>query len=185
MPFDHFDLIAGCYDRAGPFNLSEPFLGYLTLSSENLLLDAGGGTGRVALALRGLVREVFVADVSRGMLRRAAMKGLAAVNSPAESLPFPPESVDRVVMVDALHHVSDQYLTIKELWRVLAPGGRIVIIEPDIDKLVTKLIALIEKILMMRSHFLSGEKISALFIDPDASIHLCKDGFNVILIAEK
>jgi ubiquinone/menaquinone biosynthesis C-methylase UbiE len=90
-----------------------------------------------------------------------------------------------VVMVDALHHVSNQCLTVNELWRVLAPGGRIVIIEPDIDKPVTKLIALIEKILMMRSHFLSGEKIRALFIDPDASVHLFNEGFNVILIAEK
>ena len=185
MPFNHFDLIAGCYDRAGTFNLSETFLGYLSLSSDNLLLDAGGGTGRVALALRDLVREVFVADVSRGMLRRAAMKGLAAVNSPAESLPFPPESINRVVMLDALHHVINQYLTIKELWRVLAPGGRILIIEPDIDKLVTKLIALIEKILMMRSHFLAGEKIRALFFDLDATIHLFKDGSNVILLVEK
>ena len=88
-------------------------------------------------------------------------------------------------MLDALHHVINQYLTIKELWRVLAPGGRILIIEPDIDKLVTKLIALIEKILMMRSHFLSGEKIRALFFDLDATIHLFKDGSNVILIVEK
>ena len=185
MPLSHFDLIAGCYDRAGPFKLSEKFLGYLSLSSHNLLLDAGGGTGRVAAALRYLAREAFVVDVSRGMLRQAAIKGLATVNSPAEFLPFPPGSIDRVVMVDALHHVSDQCLTINELWRVLAPGGRIVIVEPNIHMLATKLIALAEKMLLMRSHFLSGEKIRALFIDLDAIIHLVNDGSNIVLIAEK
>jgi ubiquinone/menaquinone biosynthesis C-methylase UbiE len=92
-----------------------------------------------------MVREVFVADLSRGMLRRAAGKGLATVCTPAESLPFPSGSFDRIIMMDALHHVIDQRQTAGELWRVLAPGGRIVIVEPDIRKFIVKLLAIAKR----------------------------------------
>ncbi len=185
MPFDHFNFIAGFYDWAGKFTVTEPLFGFLALSPNSLVLDAGGGTGRVAAEIRGMVREVFVADISRGMLRRAAGKGLPAVCSPAESLPFLAGSFDRVIMVDALHHVLNQERTAHELWRVLASGGKIVIVEPDIHKFVTRLIAIGEKLLRMRSHFLSGAEIASLFANADAKTSIHSDEFNVIFIAEK
>jgi len=45
-------------------------------------------------------------------------------------------SFDRVLMVDALHHVVNQAETICELYRVLKPGGRLVIEEPDLRNLL-------------------------------------------------
>jgi demethylmenaquinone methyltransferase/2-methoxy-6-polyprenyl-1,4-benzoquinol methylase len=185
MPFDHFNLIAGFYDRGGQFRVSEFLLGLLALSTNCFLLDAGGGTGRAAAALHSMVKDVFVADPARGMLRRAAGKGLATVCAPAESLPFPSGSFERIIMVDALHHVIDQGQTACELFRILAPGGRIVIIEPDIRKPIVRFIAIGEKVLLMRSHFLTCEKITALFSDLEAKIGVYYEGFNVILIAEK
>jgi len=185
MPFDHFGIIARFYNRAGKFQVSERLFGLLCLSPDSLLLDAGGGTGRVAAALISMVKQVFVADISRGMLCRAAGKGLASVCAPAEWLPFPSGSLERVIMVDALHHVLDQSRTARELLRVLTHGGRIVIVEPDIRKFTVKAIAIGEKALLMRSHFLTGEKIAALFTDPEARTCLVYEGFNVICVVEK
>lgn len=185
MPFDHFNLVAGLYDRSAQFTLNEQLLQLLAISPENILLDAGGGTGRVASAFRGLVRKVIVADLSLGMLRHALSKGLASVYTPVEHLPFQSMSFDRVVMVDVLHHVFDHRLTAYELWRVLNPGGRILIIEPDFRKFIVKLLALGEKALLMRSHFLSCEKIAALFKNENAHVDIINFGHDVIVLVEK
>jgi ubiquinone/menaquinone biosynthesis C-methylase UbiE len=185
MPFDHFNLIASFYDRAGEFIIYEPLLGLLALSPEDLFLDVGGGTGRVAAAIRGMVQKVFVVDVAWGMLRRAAGKGLAVVCSPAESLPFPSDCITRILILDALHHVLDQPLVARELSRVLAPGGRILVVEPDIHKLSAKLIAIGEKLLLMRSHFLTNEEITSLFSALDLKVTTYNDAFNLFVVAEK
>jgi ubiquinone/menaquinone biosynthesis C-methylase UbiE len=185
MPFDHFNIIAGCYDRVGNFIIKEPLLGLLALSTSNLLLDAGGGTGRVAAALQDKVRDVIVADTSRGMLQRAAGKGLNVVNAQAESLPLPSGSIDRILMMDALHHMADQRIAASELWRVLAPGGRVLIVEPDIRRMLAKVIAISEKLLLMRSHFLPCAEIAALFASSEAKVESYFDEFNIFLVAEK
>ena len=185
MPFDHFNLIAGIYDKAGEFRVSELVLGLLSLAQGDLILDAGGGTGRIAAALRGGARDVVVADPSRGMLRRAVNKGLAAICAPVESLPFSSGSFERVIMVDAFHHVADQRQAARELWRVIAPGGRIVIIEPNIHKNLVKVIAVGEKVLLMRSHILTGEKIMAFFEGWNGKISLFYEEMNCYVLAEK
>ena len=185
MPFEHFDLIAGLYNRTAQFSAPASLLTLLELQPDHLLLDAGGGTGRVAEALCRLVRRVIVVDLSRGMLRHASYKDLATACAPVEHLPFTSSVFNRIIMVDALHHVSNQHQTISELWRVLAPGGRIVIIEPDIHKFAVKLIAIGEKVLLMRSHFLPVEKIIALFSNQKAQPRIVIDDFNVWVCAEK
>lgn len=48
-----------------------------------------------------------------------------------EELPLPDSSIDRVLMVHALEFAENPRETLKELWRVLAPGGRLVIVVPN------------------------------------------------------
>ncbi len=185
MPFDHFNLIAGLYNCTAQFNPPALLLDLLALPPSGLLLDAGGGTGHVAKALHSRVREVVVADISRGMLRHAVDKGLTTACAPAEYLPFVTGAFDRIIMVDALHHVFDQRQTITELWRVLAPGGRVVIIEPDIRRFSIKLVALVEKLLLMRSHFLDGEQIANLFRNCDVQVRIIQNELNILILVEK
>jgi ubiquinone/menaquinone biosynthesis C-methylase UbiE len=186
LPFDHFNAIAGLYNRAASFQASPALLQLLDLSEEIRLLDAGGGTGRVAKSLRNKVSMAVVADLSTGMLKYAHQKDLPSVCTPSEKLPFSSQSFERVIMIDALHHVIDQRSTVEEMWRVLSPGGKILIIEPDIHKFVMKLVAVGEKILLMRSHFLAHEKIKALFAGKTASIRIEKlDENQVMVLVEK
>ncbi|KQV35205.1 MULTISPECIES: class I SAM-dependent methyltransferase [unclassified Rhizobium] len=48
-----------------------------------------------------------------------------------EELPLPDSSIDRVLMVHSLEFAENPRETMKELWRVLAPGGRLVIVVPN------------------------------------------------------
>ncbi len=185
MPFDHFNLIAKFYDRGTEFMVDEELVQLLDLPAQCSLLDAGGGTGRVSAALLNKVRSVVVADPSAGMLGYAKKKGLVTVCAPGENLPFKENSFDRIIMVDALHHVRNQRQTADELWRAITPGGRILIIEPDIRRFAVKLIALGEKVLLMRSHFLSQEKIAALFREKGPTIKVVKSDWNVMVLIER
>jgi ubiquinone/menaquinone biosynthesis C-methylase UbiE len=172
MPFDHFGFLAPFYDRLIRFGEADSLIRHLGLPIEGRLLDAGGGTGRVAEALHEMSGQVIIADISLGMLRQAKLKGLQGVVSPLEALPFHDGVFERVLMVDALHHVMDQTGTALELLRVLMPGGRMVIVEPDIRQLPVKWIALFEKLMLMRSHFLSPTKIAHLFEDLGAQVKI-------------
>lgn len=48
-----------------------------------------------------------------------------------EELPLPDASIDRVLMVHSLEFAENPRETLKEIWRVLAPGGRLVIVVPN------------------------------------------------------
>ena len=184
MPFDHFDFIAPVFSRVGYASV-EDMLRHAALPTPGRVLDAGGGTGRVANAIREHAGEVVIADPSLGMLRQADRTRLGLACSHSESLPFPGETFERVIMVDALHHVIQQGQTAREMYRVLKPGGRIVIEEPDIRKFGVKLVAVAEKLLLMRSHFLSPDKIVDLFSfdSAKASVHATEG--NVWIVIEK
>lgn len=158
--FDHFDLLAPIYDWVIPPPDPVRLRGLLRLPTEGRVLEAGGGTGRVSSDLVPLVGTLVINDLSRPMLKQAQSKGpMHPVQSTVERLPFPDASFDRVFAVDALHHFSDHQAAIGELLRVLRPAGRMVIEEPDIRRLPVKLIALLEKLALMNSHFLTAEEI--------------------------
>jgi len=187
MPlFDHFSLAAPWYETFIRPKDPRTLAALIDLRPGGALLDAGGGTGRVAQFLGGLAAPLVVADSSCRMLQEARKKaGLRPVCSAAERLPFPDASFARVMMVDALHHVRDQRHTARELWRLLQPGGRLVIEEPDVRTAPVRLLALAERLALMRSHFLAPDDISGLFPYPDARVRVEAEGHTVWIVVEK
>ncbi|MFC1853474.1 class I SAM-dependent methyltransferase [candidate division CSSED10-310 bacterium] len=184
---NHFDILAPYYDRFIGSPEPRRLKKLLQLPVSGRLLDAGGGTGRISEHLRSQVGQLVICDLSLKMLTQARhLKALSAIQAHTEQLPFPEESFERIVVVDAFHHFCDQKLALHELLRVLKPGGRLVIEEPDKKKFVVKLVALAEKLAFMKSQFYSPEEIRAMVISPGLSTTIIRTGgFAAWVVVEK
>ena len=120
--------------RAAPYAAS---LGDLTRGSVEALLDAAGcvagtrvldvgtGPGFVALAAAARGAVVTGVDQSVAMVAIARSKGVRAVAASVEALPFGDASYDAVVGGYLLNHLPRPESAVRELARVLRPGGRL------------------------------------------------------------
>jgi SAM-dependent methyltransferase len=94
------------------------------------ILDVGCGTGAnlQMLSKFGVAEGV---DVSAAALDFCRARGLAAVRQgAAESLPYEDSSFDLVTGLDVVEHLDDDIVGLKEMRRVLRPGGRVVLFVP-------------------------------------------------------
>jgi ubiquinone/menaquinone biosynthesis C-methylase UbiE len=95
------------------------------------VLDVGCGTGQLAHRLRMANPRVRVVgcDFSAGMLRaaRARDRGVAWVRGDALRLPFATAAFDAVVSTQAFHWFPDQAAALREIARVLRPGGAFIL----------------------------------------------------------
>jgi demethylmenaquinone methyltransferase/2-methoxy-6-polyprenyl-1,4-benzoquinol methylase len=179
-----FDRIAPHYDRLLGAPPPERLRDLLELPCPGWMLDAGGGTGRAAAALLPMVGRMAVNDLSLPMLRGAAARGgMLPVQARVERLPYPDAAFQRILVVDAFHHFADQHGAARELARVLAPGGRLVIEEPDIRRVSVKLIALGEWLLRMGSRFRTPEWMRALLEAQGLDAHVHIDGATAWVVA--
>lgn len=102
-------------------------LAVLRIERVRRVLDVGCGTGQLAHRLRLTNARVHVVgcDFSLGMLRAARDRDrrVAWVQGDAVRLPFASEAFDAVVSTQAFHWFPDQRAALREIARVLRPGG--------------------------------------------------------------
>ncbi len=172
-----FDFLAPFYDHVISPKEQEPLHTPLNLPADGWLLDAGGGTGRASSALASQIDHMVICDLSYSMLSKAREKGVRnLVQASSKRLPFAAETFERVLVVDALHHMDDQPGSVAQLLRALKPGGRMLIEEPDIHLFGVKLIALFETLALMKSKIHKPEEIKAMVEANGASATLDSDG---------
>ena len=105
------------------------------------LLDVGSGAGEFVIEVAGSVEGVRAVGIDRSdamvaaATARAREAGVAVefVVGDAQHLDFPDGSFDRVNCSRVLLHLEDARAAVGEMARVLAPDGRLAIIEPDHD----------------------------------------------------
>lgn len=115
-------------------------VGRLPLEERGLVLDAASGTCDVALEIihqaPGTLR-VVAADLSEEMLRRGRRKILSGppggrislVGAACETLPLPDVRFNGAIIAFGIRNVADRQAAMKELFRILRPGGKLVVLE--------------------------------------------------------
>lgn len=104
------------------------------------VLDLAGGTGDIAVLLKeriGAEGSVVLGDINAGMLsvgrdrltNRGQVSGFEWVQLNAEALPFPDQSFDLVTISFGLRNVTDKDAALREMLRVLRPGGQARVLE--------------------------------------------------------
>ncbi len=101
------------------------------------VLEVGAGTGffTINLALGGALdgARLEATDISQGMLDVCARNGeqhgltITTTQGDAEDLPYPDDAFDLIIGHAFIHHLPVPGKAIQEMYRVLAPGGRLVI----------------------------------------------------------
>ncbi len=114
------------------------FVTMLSPQPNHRLLDLAGGTGDITFGwLRRGGGHAVLSDINEAMLtvgrERAIKAGLISdidvCVADAEALPFPDASMDRVSMAFGLRNCTDKDAVLREVRRVLKPGGRFLCLE--------------------------------------------------------
>jgi demethylmenaquinone methyltransferase/2-methoxy-6-polyprenyl-1,4-benzoquinol methylase len=126
-------------------------LSHTGLKKGQRALDVAGGTGDLTIEMSKQVGpdgEVVLSDINAAMLeqgrRRLMDKGIAGnvqfVEANAEDLPFEDNSFDCITIAFGLRNVTNQSRALASMYRVLKPGGRLLVLEfskpvmPGLDK---------------------------------------------------
>jgi SAM-dependent methyltransferase len=119
---------AQAYGENGSFvhELASGVVDWLAAQPGEEILDLGCGDGQLSVRLAAGGAKVRGVDASAGMVESARSRGVAAEQGSAEALPFGEARFDAVFSNAVLHWVRDQDAMMREVHRVLRPGGRFV-----------------------------------------------------------
>ncbi len=104
------------------------------------VLDLAGGTGDLTAKFSRLVGDsgqVVLADINNAMLSvgrnklrdRGIVNNVEYVQANAEALPFPDNTFDVITIAFGLRNVTDKDKALASMYRVLKPGGRLLVLE--------------------------------------------------------
>jgi ubiquinone/menaquinone biosynthesis C-methylase UbiE len=103
------------------------------------ILDVGCATGRLlsslaasgATGLAGVDLAANIVDVARDKLARRSVAAELRAADVEDSIPWPAESFDAITLTGVLHHFYRADDALREIHRVLRPGGRLLVLDPE------------------------------------------------------
>jgi SAM-dependent methyltransferase len=134
----YFNLIAGKLGKNYCPGRSWEALGHLALRLVPAITvaDLGAGEGLVSQLLARRAERVWCIDNSSKMVEvgseLAKKNGLANLSyklGDIEQVPLPDKSVDLAILSQALHHAAHPQTAVNEAWRILRPGGQLLVLD--------------------------------------------------------
>lgn len=179
-----FERLPRLYDLVMPPARAGPLRRGLALADGPVerVLDIGGGTGRAAKALD--VPDRVVVDAARGMLDRVP-PGIRRLLASATHLPVADGAADAVIVVDAFHHLPDHDQVVAELYRVLRPGGVLVVRDFDRATRRGRLLAFGEHVIRMESMFLTPAELTERLNAAGFAVERLHGGFTYTVAGRK
>jgi ubiquinone/menaquinone biosynthesis C-methylase UbiE len=110
------------------------------------ILDVGCGTGEFAARLAARGWEVLALDLCEPMVRQAYLKavgiggGVRVAVGDSEHLPFAPRSFDVVTCANSFHHYPHHAKVVRDMFRILRPGGRLLLLDGWPDQFMGRII---------------------------------------------
>jgi len=153
------------------------------------LLDVGCGTGTFAsmLGATELPVKPMGLDMAERMCQLAKEKSIQAgldhkvtfITGDSEHLPFPDNTVDIVTCSNSFHHYPHQQVVLDEFYRILRPGGRVIVLDGYRDNFIGWLIFDVGVTFMEKSvHHCSAASIRNMFLKSQyAEVYQEKFGF--------
>lgn len=129
----YFEAVSGRWDvlrkRFYGDEVRDAVLKAVRVLPEDVVLDVGAGTGFLTEAAAKIARKVIALDFSKAMTDESRAK-LSGRNvefkiGSAEQIPLPDSSVNSVIGNMILHHCLNPDVAIREMARVIVPGGRL------------------------------------------------------------
>ncbi len=134
----YFNLIAGRLGKNYCPGRSWEALGHLALrlTPAITIADLGAGEGLVSQLLARRARQVWCIDNSAKMVevgtelaRKNGLANLTYKQGDIEDVPLPDKSVDLAILSQALHHAQHPQAAVNEAFRILKPGGQLLILD--------------------------------------------------------
>ena len=84
-------------------------------------------------------RTINIMPPKLGAVRWPAAQKNATVVAEEENIPLPDSSIDRVLVVHGFEKFQNPPVALQEVWRVLTPAGKLIIVTPNKNSLMTKI----------------------------------------------
>ena len=138
------------YTEAPVANIEDDFFGYrrnrvlAALYRDGRgkrILDLGAGGGAVSRFFQSLGYDVTAIEWVRSSLEKMRAAGIAAVEHDVEKTPYPfsDNAFDEVFWGDNIEHLFDPESVAREIFRILRPGGRLVLSTPNQGWVINRL----------------------------------------------
>lgn len=123
------------YKRIFYSNRVDKIMKLLDIKQEDKILEIGCGLGYYTKQIATITPNLVTTDISQNYLIKAKLynpyKIIDYVCCSGEELPFADNSFDKVLMSEVIEHLLDWKMGIREVQRVLKPGGKLIIATPN------------------------------------------------------